>query len=129
MAEAFFFLTVTIALGAFLLYAAVQLRSHALWRYKILVAFLVLLGGTVSSWGFVEFFGRLKDEKELIALREKAAALERAEFAQNKNAVRTVPALEVRVDSGTGCQYLVAPNNSLLPRLDSTGRQICKELK
>lgn len=32
----------------------------------------------------------------------------------------------IQVDSATGCQYLVASNGSLTPRLDSTGKQVCR---
>lgn len=39
---------------------------------------------------------------------------------------RILPRLDVQLDSATGCQYLVAPNGSLTPRLDSTGKQVCK---
>lgn len=34
--------------------------------------------------------------------------------------------LGIRKDSLTGCQYLVSPNGTLVPRVDSTGKQVCK---
>jgi hypothetical protein len=37
-----------------------------------------------------------------------------------------LPHLQAHLDSATGCQYLVAPNGSLAPRMDSTGKQVCK---
>ena len=34
--------------------------------------------------------------------------------------------LILRVDAGTGCQYLVNPKGGIIARADNTGKQICK---
>ena len=112
-----FFVIIAMFFGGILLYGGVKLCRHPRWLYKILGGVLIFSGVAVSSYAVQQFFERSKDEDELAALYEKAAEAARSNEPSS---------LEVRRDAGTGCQYLVAPNGSLTPRLDSTGKQVCK---
>ena len=37
-----------------------------------------------------------------------------------------VSGVKLITDYGTGCQYLMSPEGSLTPRLNATGKQVCK---
>lgn len=39
---------------------------------------------------------------------------------------RSRSGLVLKVDAGTGCQYLANPKGGIIARVDETGKQICK---
>lgn len=126
MGYAIFFLLMMFTLGGILIYFGVKLRLHPRWYYKFFGVVLIFAGVASGSHGVKAFIGRYNDEKELDRLNVAMDEAIKVEAARRRDATPAVPTLEIRVDSGTGCQYLIAPNGSLAPRHDSTGKQVCR---
>jgi hypothetical protein len=91
-------------------------------RVPLLLLTVLLFCGSLICLAFF-----LKDWANMITndilTRNKIEVVQPAKPHEPSNLLK---ASEIRKDSLTGCQYLVSPNGALVPRLDSTGKQVCK---
>ncbi|MCB9913238.1 MAG: hypothetical protein H6827_09600 [Planctomycetes bacterium] len=103
-----------------------SIKAKGLWQ-RLVVVLLVCLGFGGVGYAVYRVWDRSKIqealEEEQMRVAIVADSIADAQRRIDATKIKPIPSM---VDTATGCEYLVAPNGSLAPRMDSTGKQVCK---
>lgn len=103
-----------------------SIKAKDLWQLVVGVLF-VCLGFCGFAYAVYRVYDRSMVQEALEKERVRVAiAADSIADAQRRSDATKIKPIASMVDTATGCEYLVAPNGSLAPRMDSTGKQVCK---
>jgi hypothetical protein len=107
-----------------------SIKAKNSWQLVVGVL-LVCLGFGGFAYAVYRVYDRSMVQEALDKERERAAiaaaiAADSIADAQRRSDATKIKPIPSMIDTATGCEYLVAPNGSLTPRMDSTGKQVCK---